>query len=528
MHSMGEKFCTNMNLKGMARQYMTHKVVTRAAIDLGSNSFHLLVQETDEIRTVTVERMKQKVQLALGVESGMMAEAATRRGLECLARFAQRLAAIDCKHIKIAGTSALRNARNSAAFIERAEEILGCSVQIVSGEEEAHLIYRGALHRILPITGPKLVIDIGGGSTEFAFGDSAEAKHAYSYDIGCVRLMDLFFGQEKEDKAGENARAFFAAKEYAASVLGGLDVSALDAADVEVLGTSGTIDSIQSVLAANGWGVGEISMSGLNKLEAGLLDNRWPTGSSIPGLEPERVDIFPAGVAILCAVFELMDIDSMHYLDASLLDGLMIATQNKKEKDCLSEGENLCDKSVEGLMHRYAVDTQQVARVNSTLEFLWKVVADNWGLNQKESERLLRWSAHLHEIGIQIAARHYHQHGSYIIKHSEIPGLSNRMRTELALLVRNHRRGFKEVAFSAFAPIDENRLMKLSILLRIAVILERSRKDEHSPRITVSSSQNSIGISFESDWLVNHALSRAELAAEVSQLERLGIELKYV
>jgi len=495
---------------------MTRKVTTRAAIDLGSNSFHLLIQETDNIRTVTVERMKQKVQLALGIESAMMTQDAIKRGLECLSRFAQRLTAIDCRDIEIAGTCALRNASNSATFIEQAEDILGCSIRIVSGEEEARLIYLGALHRILPVTGPKLVIDIGGGSTEFAFGDSAEAEHAQSFDIGCVGLMD-----------GADAGDFRAAREHALGVLGGLDVSVLDTGNVEILGTSGTIDSIQNVLAANGWGSGQISMAGLKKLETGLIDNRWSTGGSIPGLEPERVDIFPAGVAILCAVFKLLNIDRMRYLDASLLDGLMIAAQMRREKSTFVEGDNLCEASVAGLMRRYAVDEQQVARVGSTLVLLWEAVADNWNLKQIESERLLKWSAQLHEIGIQIAVAHYHQHGSYIIKHSEITGLSNRMRTELALLVRNHRRGFKEVAFSAFAPIDENRLMKLSILLRIAVILERSRNDEHSPAITISSTQNSIRIGFESDWLVDHALSRGELAAERSQLERLGVKLDY-
>ena len=509
---------------------MTHEVETRAAIDLGSNSFHLLIQETDAIRTVTVERMKQKVQLALGVESAMMTQDAIKRGLECLARFAQRLAAVDCRNIEIAGTCALRNARNSGVFIEQAEDILGCSIRIVTGEEEANLIYLGALHQILPVTGSKLVIDIGGGSTEFALGDAAEAKHTHSFDVGCVELMDRFYrhgggvGGAGVDKPGENTSAFVDARDHAIKMFAGLNLTGLDTRHVEILGTSGTIDSIQKVLAASGWGSGEISASGLNKLEAGLKNNRWPTGGSIPGLEPERVDIFPAGVAILCAVFRLLNIDRMRYLDASLLDGLIIAAQ--MEEGISLVGDNLCEKSVAGLMRRYAVDEHQVTRVSLTLGRLWEAVADNWGLMQNDSKRLLNWSAQLHEIGIQIAVRHYHRHGSYIIKHSEIAGLSHRMRTELALLVRNHRRGFKEVAFSAFAPGDENRLMKLSILLRIAVILERSRNDDDSPTITISSTHNSIGIEFESDWLVNHALSKAELVTEQSQLARLNIKLQ--
>ncbi len=500
---------------------MTVKVVTRAAIDLGSNSFHLLIQETDAVRTVTVERMKQKVQLALGLESGMMTQQAIQRGLECLERFAQRLAAIECGAVEIAGTCALRNAGNSALFVEQAEKILGCKVRVISGEAEAHLIYLGVLHRLLPVTSPKMVIDIGGGSTELALGEAAEAEFTQSFDVGCVGLMERFFCG-----SAASSDAFIAARGWASQIFSEIEPSMRNIGDVEIIGTSGTIDSIQKVLAANGWGSGDISRAGLKKLETGLMENRWPTGGSIPGLEPEREDIFPAGVAILCALFSRLDILRMDYLDVSLLDGLILAAQMRDEQISALGDENLREESVGGLMRRYAVDEQQVARVSRMLMHLRSAVGSTWDLNQEDSKHLLIWSAQLHEIGIQIAVRHYHQHGSYIIKHSEIPGLSNRMRTELALLVRNHRRGFKEVAFSAFLPELENRLKRLSILLRLAVILERSRNDDDSPLLEICSTQQSISLGFENDWLVNHALSSGELSAEATQLARIGIKLE--
>ena len=507
---------------------MTREVVRRAAIDLGSNSFQLLIQEKDAVRTQTVERMRQKVQLAHGFESGLISDAAIERGLDCIARFAQRLLAIDRENIYIAGTYVLRNAENASAFVNRAEQLLGCTVHIISGEDEARLIYFGAVNRMLSGAGGKLVVDIGGGSTELAFGRSNKAERLQSLDVGCVDLMDRFY------KPGhDGATAFRQATNRATEFFSSVDVALINVAGVEVVGTSGTMESIQNVLAANGWGSTEISSSGLEKLALSLLDKRWVTGGSIPGLEPERVDIFPAGVAILCALFKQLKIKSLHCLDASLLDGLLTSegrdfTFNKHNDATAVQNENgIQARSISGLMQRYAVDEQQVGRVSRAVSHLLAGVSGLWGIDNDESKYLLTWAAELHEIGIQIAARNYHRHGAYIIQHSEIPGLSRRMKSELALLVRNHRRGFKTVAFSAYSEVDGNRLKRLSVLIRIAVIIERSRCDKESPVLEVVATKDGIRLIFQADWLDSHALSRDELTQEKAQLSKVGISLEF-
>ena len=290
-----------------------------AALDLGSNSFHMLIARRVGESFETVERIKEKVQLLRGFDGGCLDPAAFARGEACLARFAQRLAGLPRAHLRVVGTHALRQAADRDVFADAARRILGVPLEVIPGDEEARLIYLGVAHHSPCRAGePRLVVDVGGGSTELAWsgadGRNGEPAGVASYNVGCVSLTDRFFrpGVGQED-------AYLAARSHARSVFHGMAQAPRGA---NVIGTSGTIESVQSVLAANGWEADVISARGLASLTESILQRRFLVQAGLPGLAPERVDIFPAGVALLEALFDTFAIDGMRHVDASLQEGI--------------------------------------------------------------------------------------------------------------------------------------------------------------------------------------------------------------
>jgi len=292
-----------------------------AVIDLGSNSFRLLLAEQRNGGELLVhELIKEKVQLLSGFKNGRLARAAVDRGLDCLDRFAQRTAAVSARRIWVIGTHALRTARNASEVAKAVRAKLGVTLQLVSGEEEASLIFGGVAHYCSASPRAcKLVVDIGGGSTELAWGKGLRCTQPHSAPVGCVGLTDAYFSARQ----GDVAEAMRRARAHARTVLDdALPNGSLPAAEV-VLGTSGTIESVQSVLSANGWDGESITAAGLGRLRAVLESGCWVPDLVMPGLRPERVDIFPAGVALLDAIFDKLGLPTMHYLPASIQDGVL-------------------------------------------------------------------------------------------------------------------------------------------------------------------------------------------------------------
>jgi hypothetical protein len=279
-----------------------------AALDLGSNSFHLLLARRSGDAFETVERIKEKVQLLGGFRGGELDGAAMLRGSECLARFAQRLRAVPRSRVRMVGTHALRESTNRDDFAAVAQRIVGVPLEVVSGEEEARLIYLGVAHHAPCESGESwLVVDIGGGSTELAWsergGCSGEPEQVASFKSGCVSLTDAFFAA-----GGDQGAAYLAARDHALRALTGVSPLTRGTA---VLGTSGTIESVQTVLAANGWGGEVISAEGMAVLREAIVSGRWLVEAGLPGLPPDRVDIFPAGVAVLDALFERLGMETV-------------------------------------------------------------------------------------------------------------------------------------------------------------------------------------------------------------------------
>lgn len=503
-----------------------------AAVDLGSNSFHLLLARRAGERFETVERAKEKVQLLAGFAGGELHPQALARGEACLTRFAQRLAAVPREHVQMVGTHALREAGNREAFAAAAQRIVGVPLEVVSGEEEGRLVYLGVSHHLSftavasqpqpphpqphlqphlqPLLQSRLVVDIGGGSTELAWGDSAAAPdHVASFKVGCVALKDWHFSD-----GGSQGQAFQAARCTVLDVLGDMRHPGVD----EVIGTSGTVESVQGVLAANGWGSARITRAGLSELTEAIVSGRWLVDAGLPGLPPERVDIFPAGLAVVDALFEVLQLESMRFVDASLQDGLLGRLAAPPAGD-------LREDSVRRLQDRFRVDRRQAARVRASALALFDAVAPWFG--QPDRRRaVLGWAADLHEVGKAVSVRHYHRHGAYLLANSDLRSFSGAERNQLGLMIRGHRRAFPGLALRAVSERVRDDLLKLLALLRLAVIVNRSHTDADHPALDAQASERCLTLLLPAGWLAAHPLSAKELTVETEQLASAGLELR--
>jgi len=531
-----------------------------AAIDLGSNSFHLLIVDVDETGYTVVERLKEKVQLLAGASEGQLAEDAKRRGLACLERFAQRLSAVDTQRILMMGTFALRQALNAEDFLQAASDIVGVVPNVISGSEEARVIDAAVAYHE-PFAN-RLVVDIGGGSTELCA--SGGQSFACSADVGCVSLTEAHLQGVSPALGFAPARSQALRTIEATLTQEGLDRASLSGigADVRVIGTSGTIESVQAVLQANGWSQGVITRDGLAKLEQAMVEDQWTWDAGLPGLMLERLDIFPAGVAVLSAVFEMLDIREMKFVDVSLMHGMLCeaplkehfaapapvpALASAKENQPASTLPRL-EISVARLIAQHALtqrQLEQARRVQRCATQLYRQLDVWWdegapvggdpsqqqdvGAHEQLQEplQLLQWACRLHEVGMRISAQHYHRHGSYIVKHADLPGFTDLQRQALALLIRGHRRGLPRLAFRALDPVFGRQLLRLLTTLRLAVILERSHHDADSPDPVVSVSDARFDLDCGAGWLDAHPLSYRELEVEAKQLRSVNILLHF-
>ncbi len=446
-----------------------------AAIDLGSNSFHLLVANYQDDRLQVVARLGEKVQLAAGLDDdGMLDEATMARALDCLARFAPFLEGVTPDHLRVVGTNALREAANSQAFIEQAEAQLGHRIEIIAGREEARLVYLGAAHALAE-EGRRLIVDIGGGSTEFIIGERFEPLALESLRMGCVTFTRRFFADgEITDKRMRQAEL------AALSELANIRRPYQRLGWADPVGSSGTIKAAAAVLAAHGEAPeGVITRQGLANLRRRLIKCKRLDRVVMEGLKADRARVFPAGMAILGAIFEAFDIERMRYSDGALREGVLydLVGRNSPEDSRL--------KTLDGLARSYQVDERQAESVAATALALFEQVRDAWGLDDDQA-RFLGWGARLHEIGLAISHSQFHRHGAYLVEHSDLPGFSRPEQRLLAFLVRGHRRKFPLKEWQALPAPDRTSHARLVRLLRLAVILNHSRPEQPPavPRLT--------------------------------------------
>jgi exopolyphosphatase/guanosine-5'-triphosphate,3'-diphosphate pyrophosphatase len=485
-----------------------------AALDLGSNSFHLIIARLDHGELIATERLKEKVQLGRGAVDGVMTAAAIERGLRCIARFAQRLRSVPSDRVSIVGTAALRDAPNRDAFLVPAANLLRHPIRILSGQDEAELIFLGVSHALRASDQKWLIVDIGGGSTEFCVGGSFKPEFSASVNLGCVTLTDRWLGD-----ATPLSKGYQDARRDACDLLRPIAATwRTRARGATAIGTSGTIESVRSVLIANGFDTGPITRQGVAELERAIAERRWVSDLSVPGLEPERVDIFPAGLAALSATLEILEIERIEFVDASLQDGLLYDLSARRTL------ENVQERTIEGWQRRFAVDRDQARRVRGLALAMFDNVSERWDLDDT-LRGLVGWAADLHEIGLLVSARQPNRHGAYLVENGDLPGFRAEDRRAIALLVRSHRGGFPLFAFASFPEATATRLKRLAILLRLAVIFERTRTDADSPNVKVEARDDRVDVTVAANWLADHALSRAELEWERERLATAAVTL---
>ena len=485
-----------------------------AAVDLGSNSFHMIVAREDDTALRVVDRIKTMVRIGEGLDArGRLDPRVATRALDALGQFGQRLAGFRSDRVRAVGTNTLREMADSDAFLERAREALGYPVEIVSGQEEARLIYQGVARSLADDGRARLVVDIGGGSTEMILGTGLVPTAMDSLEMGCVTLTRRCLA---------DGRLTPRRLERAATEVGRMlePVAWRYGRDAwqEAVGASGTVRAVAGVLEALGSGSGTIDAAGLDDLHDRLLAAGHRDALALPGLDEGRRPVFPAGVVILRGLFRRLGIETMAVSDGALREGLLHDLVGRRA------ARDIRDDTVDGLMRRYQVDRTHAQRVRGTALTLLDRVHEPWSL-PSPAGKWLGWAAALHEMGLDIAHRGYHRHGAYVARNGDLVGFSSEDQRVLAALIRCHR---KKISRQARADIPEPRratVERLIPLLRLAVLLHRSRVDEPAPLVAVEAEGATLRLTFPPGWIDAHPLTRADLVEEKRALRRVGVAL---
>ena len=485
-----------------------------AAIDLGSNSFHLLVANHYAGQLQVVAKLGEKVQLAAGLdEDERLDDDAMQRALDCLERFAPYLSGLAASDVRIVGTNALRAARNRQALIDRAEALIGHPIEIIAGREEARLIYLGAAHALAEVHGRRLIVDIGGGSTELIIGERFEPLALESLHMGCVAYTQRFFAN-----GDISEKAFRAAELAALSELANIRRPYQELGWQDPVGSSGTIKAIAAVQAASGDAPeGMITRQGLKNLRGRLLKCKKLDKVAMEGLKSDRARVFPAGVAILCAIFEAFDLERMRYSDGALREGVLYDLRGRNTTEDSRAAALLT------LRRRFDVDARQANNVRATADHLVTQVADHWSLSQEQCQ-FLAWGAELHEIGLAISHSQFHRHGAYLLENSDLAGFSRPEQQALAFLVRAHRRKFPGKELDALPAAARTAYARLARLLRLAVALNHSRPEQPPRDVTLRADGETLYVDL--DQASDQPLLSADLEQEALYQRNAGFRLE--
>ena len=486
-----------------------------AAIDIGSNSFHMVVARYVLGQLRTVDRLREMVRLAEGLDDkrGLRPDV-RQRALECLSRFGQRLRDIPPHRVRAVATNTVRQLALPQAFLMPAETALGHAIEVVSGREEARLVYLGVAHAQPPKPDHlRLVIDIGGGSTECIIGAGLDALERESLQAGCVTSTRRFFPDGKLTKKRWKDALTEITGEFQqfAGVYRHLGWD-------EALGSSGTNKAISEICAALKLTKGAITAEALPQLRDRLLAAGHVDAIDLPALSDERRPIIAGGILVLEAAFNALGLQRMAVSKAALREGVL--------HDMIGRGSGTDprDASVHALMQRYGIDPVQAARVEVTALQLFERVALAWSLDP-DDRLMLAWAARLHELGLAIAHSQYQVHGAYVLEHSDIAGFSQQEQRMLAALVRTHRRRIPKSAFDA---LPERLLLasrRSAALLRLAVLLHRSHEPDELPELRLVAEGETLTLRLPPGWLDARPLLRSDLASETDAFVGLGVRL---
>ncbi len=493
-------------------------MTTYAAIDLGSNSFHLIIAQDDDGHLQIIDRLRESVRLASGLDqNNNLTEESQLRALACLERFGQRLREIPISRVHAVGTNTLRMATNSKSFLRKAQKAIGHPIDIIAGVEEARLIYLGVSQSLPGSDEPYLVVDIGGGSTEIILGLNFEPTHMESTKMGCVSFSLRYFGDGIITRDRVNAALVAARLRLQPHKRRFKEIGWHQA-----VGASGTIKAISEIVQQMGWSNDGITYQSMQKLIDALVDAGHTDHllEQLKGLKEERIPVICGGAVVLMGIFESLKIEQMMVSSWALREGLIYDMLGR------SGEEDVRERTIKSLAERYQVDQRQSERVlNSAVEFFKQVQID-WELNSADNLCLLTWAARLYEMGLGLAHSSYHKHGYYLLEHADMPGFTKNRQHDLAALVRAHRGKFPKFAFKKIDKTRRTTLKRLAIILRLAAVLRRSRSD-NVPSIGMSVNKKSIKLEIPQQWFEEHPLTEADLSIEAEYLADAGFDLKY-
>jgi exopolyphosphatase / guanosine-5'-triphosphate,3'-diphosphate pyrophosphatase len=487
-----------------------------AAVDLGSNSFHMVVARYSHGQLVIIDRLREMVRLAAGVaENGRIDKDVAARALACLQRFGQRLRDMHADSVRVVGTNALRVAHRKQAFLERAREALGHPIEIIAGMEEARLIYSGVAHTMPSEPGRRLVVDIGGGSTELIIGEGLTPLELESLQMGCVSQSERFFRDGKI-----SARRFERARLAARLELEPVQAAFRRRGWESSAGSSGTVRAIGEVIHALEPQEHLITPAGIARAIEYCVDAGHVRELALEPITEDRRPVFPGGLAILAEVFSVLGIKEMRIADGAMREGLLYDMLGRYRH------EDARDRTVRAMQQRYHVDAEQAERVEaSVLKFLWQT-KEAWKLEDPLAEQSLKWAARLHEIGLDVSHNGYHRHGAYLLENADMPGFPREEQRLLARLVGAHRRKLNLEGVDELVPPWDRSALHLIVLLRLAVLLHRGRSSVALPPIELAPTPRSLELRFPARWLKEHPLTSADLQQEIDYLRASGFRLR--
>lgn len=481
---------------------------TIAAVDLGSNSFHLQIARVDNDQIYPLDNLRDPVRLGAGLDDNKaLDDASQARALASLKRFGERLRSFEPNEVRALGTNTLRVAKNAPAFLKKAESALGFPIEVIAGREEARLIYLGVSHSLPASQEKRLVVDIGGGSTEFIIGEGFRPQRLDSLYMGCVSFSLQFFRDGKLNKSNFK-QAELAARTELQHIVSGFSRRNWKHA----VGSSGSARSLAQVLQQQGYSDGGITLDGLDRLRTQLLRTGDITYIDIEGLREDRASVLPGALAIMSAVLEELEIERMTPAEGAMREGILYDMLGR------THHRDTRDATVNQFMLRYHVDAPQAKRVTQLAGELYLRLA---GANAK-GMAYLAWAAQLHEIGISVAYGGYHRHSAYIISNADMPGFTRGEQHRIAQLVLAHRRSLKKV----LPELADDTDWRMVFALRVAVLLCQRRSPINPPISAARASDDRFRLAMDPAWLTRNPLTSAALLEEIGEWAKIGVEVK--
>jgi exopolyphosphatase/guanosine-5'-triphosphate,3'-diphosphate pyrophosphatase len=485
---------------------------TLAAVDLGSNSFHLQIGRVVDRQIYPLDAVREVVRLGAGLTAEKRIDRATQAAaLEALAKFGERLRGFPRAAVRAVGTNALRVAKNAPQFLREARATLGFPIEVISGREEARLIYLGVAHAMPLSTSKRLVVDIGGGSTEFIIGTGLEPQLTESLYMGCVSWSLKYFPGGRIDKSGMKAAELAARQELSA-----LEKEYKETAWDEAVGSSGTARAIENILRENQFAAEGVTRDGLVRLRNLLIKEERADPDRIAGLRPNRAPVLPGGVAIMVAAFDALGLESMKVSEGALRHGVLYDLLGRVQHRDMREA------TVAQFMRRYHIDAAQAERVKVLCLKLYDALVPGVEAEDDADRQVLEWAARLAEIGLSIAHAAYHKHSAYVLSNADMPGFSRMEQARLARLVLAHRGKLRKVQDAGFESAD----WKLVFALRIASLILRSRSDARLPFLRVAADPGGFEIDLPQSWLEENPLSADALDEEAKHWKSVDMKLE--